>query len=153
MDDLALFDDTAYRAEPPTPTPPEKISAGRRTAQIQAERLAAGVHPLAGVVGYQIRLHPDAPVADDRTAPGPRCGTCWFRRVLPHHQRSYPKCLHPGRLGADEVEKLGYPRVSNGAASDVRRWWPACVDHSPGDPSLSPDAARSVPAMEPNPNP
>jgi hypothetical protein len=38
------------------------------------------------------------------------------------------------------------PRVTKGPGSDIRRWWPACEDHTYGDPKLSEDAARSVPA-------
>jgi len=31
---------------------------------------------------------------------------------------------------------------------DCRGWWPACTDHSYGDPRTSGDAARWVPAEE-----
>jgi hypothetical protein len=103
------------------------------------------VHPLSGVAGHPIRLHPDAPPAGDREAPGPRCGTCWYRKVLPYHRRSYPKCVFPGSFGPDELERLGYPRVSHSTASDCRGWWPACDSYSPGDPRLSDDAARWIP--------
>ncbi len=52
--------------------------------------------------------------------------------------------MFPGDLGADEIEVLGPPRVTHGAASDVRAWWPACADHTYGD-GISDDAARHVP--------
>jgi len=66
---------------------------------------------------------------------------------------AYPKCCLPGpvrvyRKSADgwrwEVVE-GAPRATHGAASDVRAWWPACPDYSPGDRGLSDDATRSLP--------
>jgi len=39
-----------------------------------------------------------------------------------------------------------YPQfVSVNCDSDVRAWWPACVDYSPGDPGMSRDAATWAP--------
>ena len=62
-----------------------------------------------------------------------------------YHDRTYPKCWLPAKAaGADGSLREVYPRVTHSAASDVRAWWPACPDYSPGD-SLSPDAARSIP--------
>jgi hypothetical protein len=127
--------------DPPAP----RLSPDRRRTQRQAEILAARHHPLTLALGHPIRLHPDAPPVDDRDAPGPRCGTCWYRRTAAYHRRVYPKCWYPGAAGADEVERRGYPRVSHGAGTDVRAWWPACADYSPGDSGLSDDAARCVP--------
>lgn len=134
MADGSLFDDTLYRVAPASPEPAEKLSADRRRTQRQSEALATGRHPLGLALGWVLRLHPDAPTADDRAAAGPRCGSCWYREVLGHHNRSYGKCL------ADDGR-----RVSHGAGTDVRAWWPACRDYSPGDSRLSPDAARYVP--------
>ncbi|MEU3452118.1 hypothetical protein ABZ671_00545 [Micromonospora sp. NPDC006766] len=134
MDDVALFDDAAFRVEPAMAEPVGKLSAGRRRTQRQSQALTARVHPLGLALGRTLRLHPDAPPADDRQAPGPRCGSCWYRQVLGYHGRSYAKCT------ADDGS-----RVSHGAGTDVRAWWPGCVDHSPGDTSLSPDAARHIP--------
>ncbi|WBB94244.1 hypothetical protein [Verrucosispora sp. WMMC514] len=131
MADPGLFDAAAYQVEP---APVEKVSADRRRAQRQAAAIAAGWHPLGLALGRHLRLHPDAPRSDDRTTPGPRCGSCWYREVLGHHNRSYGKCT---------VEDGA--RISNGAGTDVRRWWPACRDYSPGDPQLSADAARYIP--------
>lgn len=48
-------------------------------------------------------------------------------------------------MDAADYERAGPPRVSSGAATDVRAWWSACADHEWGDPGLSPDAARCVP--------
>lgn len=121
------------------PPEPPKLSPDARRTQWQAEILAAGYHPLSGG-----KLHPEAAPADDRTAPGRRCGNCRFREVLGYHQRSYAKCVHPGDLGADEIDLLGPPRVTHGAASDCRSWWPGCTDHTYGD-RVSDDAARHVP--------
>lgn len=49
----------------------------------------------------------------------------------------------PG-VGADQPMARLYRRVTHGAGSDVRAWWPACQDYSPGD-SISDDAARFIP--------
>jgi hypothetical protein len=58
---------------------------------------------------------------------------------MPARRRTYAKCV------IDEAKQ--YPRVSHGAGTDVRAWWPACKDHEWGDP-LSDDAARWVPDVE-----
>lgn len=119
---------------------PAKLSPDARRIARQEEELAAGYHPVT-----KLKLHEQAAPADDRDAPGRRCGSCRFRTSLGYRRKSYPKCLNPGGMGADEVEVLGLPYVSHGAGTDVRKWWPGCVDHSYGDPALSDDAARWVP--------
>ncbi len=143
MAEPTLFDAAPYQV--PAPEPGPKLSGDARRTQLQQQRLDAGIHPLQPVVGRRLKVHPGAPPADDRTAPGPRCGTCWYRQTLGYHNRAYAKCLHPESLGAEEVEHHGYPRVTHGAASDVRVWWPACTDYSPGDNRVSDDAARWSP--------
>lgn len=143
MADLSLFDAEPYHV--PAPEPAAKLTGDARRTQLQGQRLAAGIHPLQPVAGHRLKVHPDAPATGDRHAPGPRCGTCWFRQTLGYHNRAYAKCLFPESLGAEEVEKHGYPRVSHGAASDVRAFWPACTDYSPGDSRVSDDAARWIP--------
>lgn len=120
--------------------PPPKLTGNARRTELQLEKLAAGYHPITG-----LRLHPEAAPVDDREAPGRRCGTCRFREVLGYHRKSYAKCMDPGTRGADEVDRFGTPFVTHGAGSDVRSWWPACVDHSYSDRALSDDAARCVP--------
>jgi hypothetical protein len=121
----ALFDVAPYHV--PAPAPVEPISADRRRTERQQEALAAGWHPLCAA-GYKIRLHADAPTDRlDRTAPGLRCGTCRFREVQGHHNRSYGKCLWP----AEPRPKTGYPRITHGPGTDIRAWWPACIDHEP----------------------
>jgi hypothetical protein len=78
----------------------------------QLETLHGGFHPLTHVNGVRyLKLHVDAPPADDRKAPGPRCGGCAHR--LTGH---YPKC-----------ERYW----SNSEQSDCRAWWPACTDFEP----------------------
>lgn len=138
-----LFDVEPFRAAPAPAT--ETLSADRRRTQRQAQALALRSHPLALAAGYPIRLHEDAAPGEDRTTPGRRCGTCRWRQVLGYHNRAYPKCVFPDGLSADQYEQNGPPRVSHGAGTDVRRWWPGCEDHEYGDPKLSPDAARCVP--------
>jgi hypothetical protein len=139
----ALFDVTP--APRPDPGPP--VSATVRRTRRQAAMLTRGVHPLAPPLGYPLRLHAEAAPTDGRGAPGRRCGNCRFREVLGHHDRSYAKCLAPGLLSAEAYKRLGPPRVSHSAATDVRAWWPACTDHDWGDGQLSPDAARSIPGV------
>ena len=137
MDDDALFEipDGARVEKPPVERDPDK-----RRLQLQMEKFRAGYHPITGM-----KLHPDAGPAQDRAAKGRRCGTCRFRVVLPYHRKSWPKCLNPGSSGADEIDVIGAPFVTHGAATDVRKWFPACVDHSYGDRAVSEDAARWVP--------
>lgn len=138
-----LFDATGYRADPAPP--PAKVSPDVRRRQRQQQAIGAGSHPLSAALGYHIRLHPDAPRGDDRKAPGPRCGTCWYRRsISTNGNRAWPKCLY-GATNETDTEPAVAPRVSHGAGTDVRRWWPACADHSPGDPGVSADAARCTP--------
>lgn len=146
-----LFDGWEPEVREPKPSEDMTLSAGRRLTLRQAEMVADGVHPLT-----RGPLHPlaskhrdaDAPKGDPFT-----CGSCYFRNVEKYHDSSYPKCWLPGPVRAyrkgeagewrwETVE--GAPRVTHGPASDVRAWWPACPDYSPGD-SLSPDAARSIP--------
>lgn len=143
-----MSDDTLFHVEPvPLPEPAEKLSTERRRALRQLTALRAGTHPLGmlpKILPGHLSLHPDAPPADDRDATGPRCGNCRFRRTLGYHNRTYGKCVHPGSRGADEIEVAGPPRVTHGAATDVRAWWPGCRDWEPGDQAL-PDAMRWVP--------
>lgn len=108
-DDLALFDGP----EPATAAPDE--SDGERRTKRQTLLLAAGQHPLSAVLTRPLRLHPEAAPNDDRAADGRRCGNCVFRTK---NAWGYPKCA-----------KGDGARVSRGAASEVRRWWPACLDH------------------------
>lgn len=113
----------------PLPAPEPPASATVRRTRRQAKLLASGRHPLSSPMGISLYLHPDAAPAEDREAPGLRCGTCAFREVIGHHSRSYPKCLFGGHP---------YPRASHSDATDVRAWWPACKDHSAPAPETRP---------------
>ncbi|MEU8023739.1 hypothetical protein AB0B88_16140 [Micromonospora haikouensis] len=122
-----LFDvDPQWQPAAPATEPPAPLSAGRRLTLRQAATLDGGRHPLT-----RGPLHPDAAPADDRRAPGHRCGTCQHRRPVGGTARSYPKCWH-GWSGRPEDTP---PRYSGGPATDVRAWWPACRDHQPADPT------------------
>ena len=104
--DLALFDMEA--------APVAGLSADRRRTVRQLEALRNGQHPIGLGAGIVMRLHPDAPPADDRTAPGPRCGACRFRGNWGAH--GFPKCLRGD----------GEPFAAHSASSDCRAWWSAC---------------------------
>ncbi len=121
---LALFD-----ADPaPALPPPEPLSPDRRRTLRQHQAVENGVHPLALVFGPAVRVHSD---------PARRCGNC--RHRCPSGAHAYPKCLlgyqrtelppddHRRRSG--QTHAVSMPRVSSGAATDVRAWWPACTDH------------------------
>jgi hypothetical protein len=99
----------------PAAPEPERESADRRRTKRQLAILAAGRHPLSLLPWTQpVRLHPDAPPAGDRKAPGPRCGTCRF--IEPWGAHGFLKCLRGQNA----------PYATHGAATDLRRWWPAC---------------------------
>jgi hypothetical protein len=133
MSETTLFPDFEPVAVIPEPEPVEKLSADRRRTLRQREAVGRGVHPLTR-----------QKVSDD---PAARCGNCRFRAVMPYRNRSYAKCAWvPPDWSAETYERLGPPRISHSAASDVRAWWPGCRDHEWGDPKLSPDAARSGPS-------
>jgi hypothetical protein len=105
------------------PPPPEILSRGERRQRLVARRIASGEHPL----GKGIRLHPGA--ARERGGDGLRCGGCRYRVVFSGESgKSYPKCLYPTNRGADGVV---YLRHTGCESSDIRRWWPACVDYQP----------------------
>lgn len=96
--------------DPTPPRPPADdpapLSRDRRRTQRQHALIAAGVHPLT------------------RTPARPElgtCGDCVHRQLQAARGRSYPKC----ELGP----------VTAGAATDVRRWWPACSRHVTAPPA------------------
>jgi len=136
-----------FHVDQPPPPPREKLSPDRRRTERQAEVIAERRHPLSLTPGAPdgLGLHPDA--STDRDGPGPRCGNCRFRDVLRYHNRTYAKCTFvPGSMSADAYARNGPPRVSHGAGSDVRAWWPACLDFELGDRFVDwPDAARCAP--------
>lgn len=113
-----LFDVPSGAVRPPADSEP-KLSDQRRRTRRQAGRLAIGLHPLG--LDWQLPLHPDAAPHDDRTAPGLRCGGC---RHLEANAWGYLKCW-----ASDGA------RASHSAATDARRWWPACRDFEPREDS------------------
>lgn len=78
--------------------PAAQLSQDRRRAYRQRQLVKLGRHPLTGSA-----TRPDLGT----------CGTCAHRQLVGGHAKTYPKCA------------LG-PQTS-GAATDVRRWWPACA--------------------------
>jgi hypothetical protein len=97
-----------------------KLTGDARRVERQAEAMAARQHPLVAALRIPLALHVDAAPAGDRTAPGLRCGTCVHRQT-PYRRVAgrYPKCAHGGR----------WERATGGPGTDVRAWWPACVNH------------------------
>jgi hypothetical protein len=136
----ALFDlpGNVSSAGPLAREMPDKLSPDRARTARQRRAITAGRHPLEHV--FPTYRHPAtrgvAYERDDDLARPYTCGSCRFRQVLGGGgRRSYPKC----------VEGDTAPRATHGAASDVRRWWPACIRYVAGDPGLSADAARGLP--------
>lgn len=124
MADTTLFDVEPTVLEAAVEQQPKLSADARRTVR-QYDAVNAGVHPLNLALRPPIALHREAARAAgpaDRDAAGLRCGTCRFREVIGHHRRAYPKCMFGGPP---------YPRATHGAGTDVRRWWPACVDYQP----------------------
>lgn len=128
--------------EPPARKP--DISPDRRRTQRQLHLLTIGRHPLTLVLPLPLPLHPEAAPVDDRDADGRRCGNCRFRELIGWHDRSWPKCTVEMPYASPDALLL---RITHGAGTDVRAWWPACIDHEWGD-SLSEDAARCIPAQD-----
>lgn len=125
-----LLDLGALVAAPPghaDDTP--KSTRGQKRIARQLQALRHGQHPLAlnplAVPTGRLKLHPDAADAADRTAPGLRCGTCRLRQAQAGGSRDYPKCAWPDPI------HVNWPRATHGDGSDVRAWWPACVDYQP----------------------
>jgi hypothetical protein len=137
----ALFELPAGAVREPPPV--EELSADRRRTLRYLRLIQAGRHPFGGL------LHEHAAPVDDPHAPGRRCGNCWYRQLLSYHARTYPKCLLGIEAPTDSNPYGHDGRVAHSAASDCRAWWPACRDHSYGDPRLSRDAARNVPEDTP----
>jgi hypothetical protein len=114
---------TLFDMEPPPAAEPEpELSADRRRTLRQAQALERGHHPLSLLGRPPVRLHPDAPPAGDRKAPGPRCGDCEFIA----RKEQWLKCTR-GRSGeyGTRTFRCG-PYETHGAATDLRAWWPGC---------------------------
>lgn len=134
-------DDTLFPGyEPVEVQESAPLSADRRRTQRQADRVAIGVHPLTGG-----RLHPLASRHRDASSPKDdpfTCGSCWFRELFQPGNRKVAKCTF-GLTNEHRYVTDG-PRISGSVATDVRAWWPACPEYTPGD-RLSDDAARHIP--------
>lgn len=118
-----LFDAAPFHVIPAGQPAPEKVSADRKRTARQLAGLGRGRHPISG-----LPLHPQAAPAADKTAAGLRCRDCRFRQQMGGHARSYPKCYWPDP-SLYRLEEL--PRVTMGAATDCRAWFPACTDFEP----------------------
>lgn len=115
-------EEVAGRAEP----------AARRRRQIGLVRI--GRHPISlylrRAFSAGLLLHSQAPrQIDARTSPY-RCGTCRFLVALePENPRTVFKCMR-------------WPeKVTRGAATDVRKMWPACRNWLPLDRPVKPDVS------------
>lgn len=113
MTDQPLF--TGF--ELPGPEKTEQLSADQRRTIRQQQDVVNGRHPLTKGL-----LHPEASTQRS-AASGSKdpfsCGTCVFRELHSHGNRSYPKC---SRFPAFQTHS---------AATDVRAWWPACTGYLP----------------------
>jgi hypothetical protein len=109
--DVPLFDDIPD-SDRPTPEPVEKISPDRRRTLKQRALLDAGIHPLTRA--------PLLPAEHGLT-----CGDCWRFDVHEWRNRTYFKC---------ELN------VTHGAATDIRKSWPACTRYLPPPDQEDPDA-------------
>lgn len=104
-----------------------------RTAR-QRRDVDTGYHPLLAVVHGRnalTKVHPQAPGDCAPDAPKGRpftCGTCQFRVAVDWHGKAHAKCNQGLR---DDQYLDASPRVTHGAATDVRAWWPACKDYQP----------------------
>jgi hypothetical protein len=138
----SLFPDLVVTLAGPPGLPEEERTAGQRMRDRQAARIASGFHPLP----YTLRLHPEAPrvLTNDRGGAEPyRCGSCVFRRLIGGHARSFSKCMSGYQeipIPAEQQREYGpklriiTPRATHGIATDVRAWWPACIDYEPKPP-------------------
>jgi hypothetical protein len=114
-----MSSDQLFEMSEPAADPTEGMSAQRKLTHRQAARLAQGLHPLSITNGH-IGLHPDAAPAATRTTDGLRCRTC--THLVHEGPHSYIKCGFGNGV-----------RISHGPATDVRLYWPACVDYEAAD--------------------
>jgi len=124
MSEPSLFDAEEFRVDVPEVP---KLSPSQRLKARQAEKIAAGEHPLSNVgdIPKRVLLAP---------AGTGTCGTCVHKLRPHHHGRAYPKCAagafrDPAGSGFREV----WPRAAHSESTDVRAWWPACTDYQPRD--------------------
>lgn len=121
----AWLDVQRYLVPPPSPD-------NRRTQRLR-QAFVLGFHPVGNPYGRSVRLHPDAPHYDERTAPGPRCRDCLFRTMQPVSENlERPKCTATGHAWRP------------GRGMNILGWWPACIDYRPA-PVTEPEAAPPAP--------
>lgn len=141
-----MNDETLFPGfEAPEPEPVEELSAGQRLTRRQQQDVSNGKHPLTGgplhpeattrrhgpISGHEDTCHGEVPCSGSRDPF--TCGSCVFR-----DPQGYAKCVLPN----PSTGKPWPTRVSHSARSDVRAWWPACVDYEPVDPEHVLDTRR-----------
>lgn len=105
------------------------LSAGRRLTLRQADLIDAGLHPLQAYGARRLEETREARFTrDDPPYQPATCGTCRLRS-----RGRWPKCTYAVVSPVTYAER--HPRVTHGATSDVRAWWPACEDYR-GDVAL-----------------
>ncbi len=117
-----------------------RLGVKAKRSERQRFRIRLGYHPLSPVVpGRALPLHPDADRSGWRPlkghARGPRCGDCKFLDLLYEGEEDRKCMFDNGR------------RVTRGAATTVRLWWPACRDFQAPpreDTTASGDASGGV---------
>lgn len=107
MTQPSLFDVDPAAIQPTPADPLAGLSTRRRLTVRQFTDLQMRVHPVT-----KRPLRADAPVASNKCATGPRCGSCVH---LFGHEFRFLKCGAANRRYA-----------TRGQASDIRKWWPAC---------------------------
>jgi hypothetical protein len=110
----------------------EKLSPDRARTLRQARRIADGGHPLDAV--FPTYRHPETRgqtySRDDERGRPYTCGSCRFRELMGAGNRTVAKCTVTRHAGEHDSRTV-MPRVTGSAASDVRGWWPACVEWEP----------------------
>jgi hypothetical protein len=99
-----------------------ETSFGQLYRSRQLEAMQRGWHALAVPLQADIRLHPAAALLDGKpNTRGRRCGNCRFRTpVSTGTENNFYKCHQGGDA---------HPRATPSPATDVRKWWPACLEH------------------------
>lgn len=120
MSDPTLFDAAGYEV----PAAPE-LTPGQRLRVRQADKMAAGEHPLSRVGDVPKRVLLLTPANEAKW-----CGTCAHKLRPHHHGRAYPKCAagafrSPDGNGFRDV----WLCAAHSESTDVRSWWPACSSY------------------------
>ncbi len=113
--DRGLFAEPVRLEDPAPANTRESVGVDARRTQRQRALIAKGEHPLT-----RLPLHPQAPADTGPQVRRPQpftCGTCTHLLDLDYHNRRYLKCEIAGDTHC--------------AASDCRRWWPACRQYEP----------------------